>query len=87
MGNNFVHFEGAHPTLPSHIFSILVKSRSMLHHGSVAASLEYNKRNLTLTLTFNVPLPSSVLHNKIFAFIIIFMALSFLRLIHDLFFI
>ena len=33
----------------------------------------------------NVPLPSNVFHNKIFALIIIFMALSFLRLIHGLF--
>ena len=87
MRSNFVHFEGVHLTLPPHIFSVLVKSRSMLHHGSVESSSEYNKRNLTLTLTFNVLLPSNVFHNKIFVLIIIFMALSFLRLIHGLFFI
>ena len=87
MRNNFVHFEGVHLTLPPHIFPVLVKSRSMLHHGSVEASSEYNKRNSTLTLTFNVPLRSNVFHNKIFALIIIFKALSFLRLIHGSFFI
>ena len=56
----------------------------MLHHGSVGASWEYNKRNLTLTLTFNVPLPSIFYHNKIFVFIM-FTALSFLQLTHGLF--
>ena len=60
----------------------------MLHHGSVGASSEYNKRNLalTLTLTFNLLLPSIVLNNKICVFIMIFItALSILRLIHGLF--
>ena len=33
-------------TLPPHIISVQVKSRSMLHHGSVGASLKQNKRNL-----------------------------------------
>ena len=32
--------EGVHLTLPPHIFSVLVKSRSMLHHGAVGASSE-----------------------------------------------
>ena len=41
------------------------KSRSMLHHGFVGASLKQNKRNLTLTLTLNVLLPSIVFHDKI----------------------
>ena len=35
-----------HLTLPPHIFSVQVKSRNMLHHGSVWASLKQNKRNL-----------------------------------------
>ena len=55
----------------------------MLHHGSVGASSEQNKRNLTLTLT--VPSPSIVFQNKIFVFIMSFTALSFLRLTHGLF--
>ena len=49
----------------------------MLHHGSVVASSELNKRNLTL----NFLLPSIVFYNKIFVLVIIFTALSFLRLI------
>ena len=32
-------------TLTPHIFSVQVKSRSMLHHGSVWESLKQNKRN------------------------------------------
>ena len=55
--------EGVHLTLPPHIISVQVKSRSMLHHRSVGASLKENKR--TLTLTINVLLPSIVFHNKI----------------------
>ena len=35
----FWSMEGVHLTLPPHIISIQVKSRSMLHHGSVGASL------------------------------------------------
>ena len=31
--------EGVHLTLPPHIFSVQVKSQSMLHHGLVSASL------------------------------------------------
>ena len=76
--------EGVHLTLPLHIFSIQVKSRSMLHHGSVGESLKQNKRNLTLALTLNLLLPSIVFHNKICVKIRIFTALSFLRLIHAL---
>ena len=38
--------EGVHLTLPPHIISIQVKSRSMLHHGSVGASLKQNKKYL-----------------------------------------
>ena len=57
--------EGGHLTLPPHIISVQVKSRSMLHHGSVEVSLKQNKRNLILTLTLNVLLPSIVFHNKI----------------------
>ena len=48
----------------SHIISVKVKSRSMLHHGSVVASLKKNKRNLTQTLTLNVLLLSIVFLNK-----------------------
>ena len=73
--------------LPPHIFSVQVKLRSVLHHGSASASLKQNKRNLTLTLilTLNILLPSIVFHNKIKVFIIFFMTFSFLRLIHGLF--
>ena len=76
-------YEGVYLTLPPHIFSVQVKSRSMLHHGSLGASLKQNKRNLTLTL--NLLLPFFVFHNKICVVIIIFTAFSFLRLIHGLF--
>ena len=38
--------EGLHLILPPHIFSVPVKSRSMLHHGSVWVSLKQSKRNL-----------------------------------------
>ena len=38
--------EGVHLTLPPRIISVQVKSRSMLYHGSVGASLKQNKRNL-----------------------------------------
>ena len=57
-----VPLEGVYLTLPSHIISVQVKSRSMLDHGSVGASLKQNKRNLiqTLTLTLNILLPSIV---------------------------
>ena len=39
----------------------------MLHHGSVGVSSEYNKGNLTLTLTLNLLLllPSIVFYDKI----------------------
>ena len=57
----------------------------MLHHRSVQASSKWNKRNLTLTLTLNPNYTFSFFHNKICVFIIIFTALSFLRLIHELF--
>ena len=64
---NLEKHEGVHLTLPPHIISIQLKSRSMLHHGSIGASLKQNKRNLilTLTLTLNVLLPCTVFHNKI----------------------
>ena len=39
--------EDVHLTLPPHIISVQVKSQSMLHHGSVVASLKQNKRKLT----------------------------------------
>ena len=32
------HVEGVHLTLPPHKFSVQVKSRSLLNHGSVRAS-------------------------------------------------
>ena len=58
----------------------------MLHHGSVGASSEQNKRNLTLnlTLTLNLLLPTIDFLIK-FVSIMVFKALSFLRLIHSLF--
>ena len=57
----------------------------MLHHGSVGANSKVKKRNLTLTL--NLLLLSIVFHNKICVVIMIFTALSSLRLIHGLSFI
>ena len=39
-------YEGIHLTLPSRIISFQVKSQSMLHHGSVRASLKQNKKTL-----------------------------------------
>ena len=38
--------EGVHLKLPPHIISVQVKSLSILHHGSVGASLKQNKTNL-----------------------------------------
>ena len=38
--------EGVHLTLPPHINSVQVKSRSMLHNWSVGASLKQNERTL-----------------------------------------
>ena len=38
--------EDIHLALPPHIISVQVKSRSMLHRGSVGAILKQNKRNL-----------------------------------------
>ena len=80
-------FDGVHLTLPPHIFSVQVKLRSMLNHGSVGASSRYNKRNLTPTLSiiFNFLLPSIVFHKKTCVFIMIFMTLSFIWIIHGLF--
>ena len=79
--------DGVHLTLPPHIFSVQVKLRSMLNHGSVGSSSRYNKRNLTPTLSIilNFLLPSIVFHNKTCVFIMIFMALSFIWIIHGLF--
>ena len=57
----------------------------MLHHRSVGVSSEQNKRNLTLTLNLLLLLPSTVLYNKTCVFIVIFMALTFLQLIHGIF--
>ena len=61
----------------------------MLHHGSVGVNSKVKKRNLTLTLTItlNLLLLSIVFHNKICVVIMIFTALSSLRLIHGLSFI
>ena len=55
-------FEGAHLTLPPHILSVQVKFCACYitsRWGRVQ-----NKRNLTLTLTLNLLLPSTVFHNK-----------------------
>ena len=59
---------------------------SMLHHGSVGTSSEQNLRNLILALNLNLLLPSIVFHYKICIFVMIFTALSFLWLIHGLYF-
>ena len=61
----FAGREVVHLTLPLDIISLQVKSRSMLHHGSVGAILKQNKRNLILTLTLNVLLPFIVFHSKV----------------------
>ena len=55
-----------------------IKFRNMLHHGSVRAISESNKRKLTLTLTLKLLLTSIVFYNKIYVLIMIFTALSFL---------
>ena len=64
---------------------------SILYHGSVGTSSEWNQRKLTLALTLDLILPPVVfhivVHNKICVFILIFTELSFSRLIHGLFFI
>ena len=80
--------EGVHLVLPPQIFSAQVKSRSILNHASLGPASELKKINLTLnlTLTLKVPLPSIAFHNKILVLIMIFTALSFLRLTHGLFF-
>ena len=81
----FTVIETVHLTLPPHIISAQVKSRSMLHHGSVGASLKQNKRNLTLTLTLSLLLPSIVFHNKIclyYNFYDIFIFTAYSRLIY-----
>ena len=70
--------EVVHLAFPPHFRAS--KFWSMLHHGSVGVSSEWNERNLTLTLTLNLALPSIILHNKICVFITIFTALSFYAL-------
>ena len=64
-GHTIVLSLGVRVTLPPHIFSVQVKLWSMLHDGSVWASLKQNKRDLTLTLTLNILSPSIVFHSKI----------------------
>ena len=58
------------------------KSRSMLHHRSVGASLKQNKRNLTLPLTFHYLLLLSIiklcLYHNFYGF---FIFTAYLRLI------
>ena len=79
------HLWGCSFDIASSYFFRQSKVRSMLHHGSLGTRSEKNKRNLTLRLTLNLLLPSIVFYNKICVLIIIFTALSFLRLIHGLF--
>ena len=59
------NLEDVHLTLPPHIISVRVKSRSMLYQGSVGVSLQQKQNKRNLTLTPNVLLPSIVFHNKI----------------------
>ena len=80
-----IFLRGCSSDIASSYFFRQIKVRSMLHHGSVGVISEKNKRNLTLTLTFKLLLPSIVFYNKICVLIIILTALSFLRLIHALF--
>ena len=83
--NENIYNEGVHLALPPHFFSIQVKSGACYITGQWVASSKQNKRNLIPTLTLT-PKPI-VFHNKICVFIMIFTALSFLRLIHGLSFI
>ena len=78
-------YEGVHLTFPPHIFSVQVKSGACYITGQWGRGQNKIKQNLTLTLTLNLLLPPIVFHNKICVFIIIFTALTFLRLIHGLF--
>ena len=50
---------------------------SMLHQGSVGASWEENKRNITLTLTLNLVLPSIIFHNKTCVFMMVLQLCDF----------
>ena len=75
-----------------HCLLIFFPSKSSPKHVTSrvrGGEFRINKRILTLTLslTLNLLLPSIVSYNKIFVLIMIFTALSFLRLIHGLFFI
>ena len=63
LSNISVSLEGVHLTLPPYIFSVQVKSRSILHHGSVGTSLKQTKPNPKPNL--NLLLPFTVFYNKI----------------------
>ena len=78
---------GCSPDIAFSYFFRPSKVGSMLHHESVWASLQQNKRNLILakTLTLKFPSPFIIFHNKNYVFIMVFAALSFLRLIYGFF--
>ena len=80
-----IFLKGVSSDTASSYFFRQIKARSILHHGSVGAISEENKRNLTLTLILKLLLPSIVFYNKSCVLIMIFTASSFLRLIHALF--
>ena len=79
----YAAYKGVYLTLPPHIFSVQVRSPSILHHELVGASSKWNKRSRTttliLTLTFYYHFLLFIIK---FVFIMIFPALSFLRLIY-----
>ena len=70
-------------TLPPHTFSVQVKSGAGYIKGQWGQVQNKTKKNLTPTLS--LLLLSNVFYNKICVFIMIFTALTFLRLIHGLF--
>ena len=82
----FLWVEVVHLTFPPQIFVRACKVWSMLHHRSVGLAQNNIKETLTLNLTFNLLLLYMDFHNNICAFIMIFTAWPFLRLIHGLFF-
>ena len=57
----------------------------MLHHGSVGCEFRIKYKKLNPNGNHQPQLPSIVFHNKIYIFIMIFTALSFLRLIYGFF--
>ena len=76
----YAAYKGVYLTLPPHIFSVQVRSPSILHHELVGASSKWNKKpNHNSNLNLNLLLPFFTFYNKIclyhdFSGIIIFTA-------------